>query len=78
MQNAIEESKEWPLARLQKFLQQDPSNRHLLGEVIDLQVNTNRLADASILVEQALALYPDDPEFQFRKATIALAESSLS
>lgn len=63
--------------RLQGYLAHDPGNNILAGELCDLLIEENRVADARVLVVGFLSRSPSDPHFRYRLAVIAQRENSL-
>ena len=59
--------------QLQQYLQHDPHNAHLLGELATLHLQLGEFNRALELINQALDSAPQDTTLQFDKATIAMA-----
>lgn len=61
------------LDRYSGFLQQDPANPNLIGEVAELHLQLGEPLEARRLLEQGLARHPAEPGLRFRLATVGLA-----
>lgn len=61
------------LERFEAFLAQDPGNRGLINEVVDLCITVGHRDRARALIADALARFPDDAALRFRQATVDLA-----
>jgi Flp pilus assembly protein TadD len=66
------------IERVGGFLAIDPLNRHLLAEMIDLQLDAGQFPAAEHWIENALTNYPDDPGFEMRSAASYIAQGRLS
>lgn len=62
------------LSRLEKFLETDPGNRHLLQEAAELALKCGEFAQAGAFIQAALHAQPGDPAIRFQQGTLALAE----
>lgn len=60
-------------SQLQQYLQHDPRNAHLLGDLASLHLQMGEYNRAMELINQALDSAPQDTTLQFDKATIAMA-----
>lgn len=58
------------LVRLQRFLERDPGNLSLLGELADIHLHAGRWHEARGWVEQALRAEPSDGASRYRLAVI--------
>ena len=64
---------EQELAKFSAFLQQDPTNPHLLAKVIDLALDAHELERAERHLQSALAVRPDDPFMLYRQGLLLSA-----
>jgi tetratricopeptide (TPR) repeat protein len=62
------------LARVERYLQQDPSNTSLLARAFDLSMAMTDLDLAGRYLDRALAVAPDDPFFRFGQAELLSAQ----
>jgi tetratricopeptide (TPR) repeat protein len=62
------------LEQIELLLKQDPNNRHLLAEAIDISLENSELNRAKAHLEIAMDTFPSDPYFLARSGNIYLAE----
>jgi tetratricopeptide (TPR) repeat protein len=60
-------------ARYQQFLQHDPDNLQLLGDLAELNLKLGEFDAARELLQRGLAKNPDDNSLQFRLASVHIA-----
>jgi tetratricopeptide (TPR) repeat protein len=65
------------LARIERYLLQDPINLGLLSDAIDLCIEQGRVAAARKYVDSALINFPDDMFLQCRHANVLMAEGQF-
>ena len=65
------------LDRYSGFLEQDPANSTLIGEVAELHLQLGASMEARRLLEQGLVQFPQEPGLRFRLATVGLATGAL-
>jgi tetratricopeptide (TPR) repeat protein len=65
------------IARLEGYLLQDPENRHLLADMIELYLETDNAETARAFAERALAAHPHDLRLRLLAIDVTVAEGEL-